>query len=138
METKRPVHFTALCIAAFILGGVSIVVGIFSTIASKNYEIFEAIPFLANAGFGVASFVGLFFSVTYLLLSVIAFIGIVQMWYLLRVGFWLYTVAHVLMILAPFILLKLPYQMLLKFMSPMLIFLPVFLILFALNYKKLS
>jgi len=138
METKRPVHFTALCIAAFILGGVFIIVGIFSTIASKNYQIFSFLPVLENAGFGVQAFIGFAFSIIYLLLSIVAFIGIIQMWHMLKIGYWIYFFSHLLILILPFFLVRMPVQMLLKFMSPMIIFIPVFLILFGLNYRKLS
>jgi hypothetical protein len=134
----RPLFLTVLCIIAFVHVGLIIFLGVFSTIASGIPDAFRAIPYLDDFSGMVVAMGGFLFSSISLVLAVIAFLGIIQMWNMLKIGFWTFSISMVLFLASPFIILTLPLKWVLYITLPNLIILPSLIILFAFNYKKLA
>jgi len=134
----RPLFLTVLCVIAFVHVGLSILIGLFSTIASGIPDAFREVPYLDDFGGMAASMMGLLFSIIALLLAIIGFLGIIQMWNQLKIGFWTFSVSMVLFLVAPFVILTLPFKWVLYITLPNLIILPALIILFGFNYKKLD
>jgi len=133
-ERKRPVFLTVLCVIAFVHVGLSIVIGLFGTLTSSNPEWFETSGILDLFVWGAQEF-GLFFSVVLLLLSIIAFFGIIQIWNLLKIGVWTFSIPMLFFVLIPFVALPSGLWILL---IPNLIIIPLLIILFIFNYKRLD
>jgi hypothetical protein len=134
VEKKRPVFLTVLCVIAFVHVGLSIVIGLFGTLTTSNPTWFETSGLLDLFVWGAQEF-GLFFSVILLILSIIAFFGIIQIWNLLKIGVWTFSIPMFFFILLP--LVALPKSMLFL-LIPNLIIIPSMIILFILNYNRLD
>jgi hypothetical protein len=133
-EKKRPVFLTVLCVIAFVHVGLSIVIGLFGTLTSTNPEWFETSGLLDLFVLGAQEF-GLFFSVILLILAIIAFFGIIQIWNLLKIGVWTFSIPMFLFVILPIISLPANIWFLL---IPNLIIIPALILLFILNYSKLD
>jgi len=133
-EKKRPVFLTVLCVIAFIHVGLSIVIGLFGTLTTSSPTWFETSGFLDLFVWGAQEF-GLFFSVILLILAIIAFFGIIQIWNLLKIGVWTFSIPMILFVLIPLISLPATYWFLL---IPNLIIIPSLIVLFIWNYRKLD
>ncbi|MFN3557102.1 MAG: hypothetical protein ACK4VN_14175 [Bacteroidales bacterium] len=131
---KRPVFLTVLCVIAFVHVGLSILIGLFGTLTSSNPGWFETSGMLDLFVWGAKEF-GLFFSLVLLLLAIISFFGIIQMWNLLKIGVWTFSIPMVIFLLVPF--LSLP-SGLWFVLVPNLIIVPLLILLFILNYRKMS
>jgi hypothetical protein len=134
----RPLFITVLCVIAFVHVGLSIIIGLFSTIASGIPSAFRAIPYLEDISGMAATIGGLLFSGVSLLLAIIAFFGIIQIWNMLKIGFWTFSISMILFLIAPFVILNLSFNWILYITLPNLIIVPILILLFGLNYKKLN
>lgn len=133
-EKKRPVFLTVLCVIAFVHVGLSIVIGLFGTLTTTNPAWFETSGILDLFVWGAQEF-GLFFSVILLILAIIAFFGIIQIWNLLKIGVWTFSIPMFLFVILPLISLPSNIWFLL---IPNLIIIPALILLFILNYSKLD
>ncbi|MFN2394579.1 MAG: hypothetical protein ABR597_02710 [Bacteroidales bacterium] len=133
-EKKRPVFLTVLCVIAFVHVGLSIVIGLFGTLTTSNPEWFETSGLLDLFVWGAKEF-GLFFSLILLILSIIAFFGIIQIWNQLKIGVWTFSIPMFLFIIIPLLALPTSFWFLL---IPNLIIIPVLILLFIMNYRKLD
>lgn len=134
VEKKRPVFLTVLCVIAFVHVGLSIVIGLFGTLTTSNPEWFETSGLLDLFVWGAQEF-GLFFSVILLILAIIAFFGIIQIWNLLKIGVWTFSIPMLLFVVLPLISLPANVWFLL---IPNMIIIPALILLFVLNYSKLD
>ncbi len=133
-EKKRPVFLTVLCVIAFVHVGLSIVIGLFGTLTTSNPTWFETSGILDLLVMGAQEF-GLFFSLIMLILSIIAFFGIIQIWNQLKIGVWTFSIPMILFVLIPLISLPTTHWF---FLIPNLIIIPGLIILFIWNYRKLD
>jgi len=133
-EKKRPVFLTVLCVIAFVHVGLSIVIGLFGTLTTSNPAWFETSGILDLLVMGAREF-GLFFSLIMLILAIIAFFGIIQIWNQLKIGVWTFSIPMFLFVVIPLLALPMGYWFLL---IPNLIILPGLIILFIWNYRKLD
>ena len=133
-EKKRPVFLTVLCVIAFVHVGLSIVIGLFGTLTSSSPTWFETAGILDLLVMGAQEF-GLFFSLIMLILSIIAFFGIIQIWNQLKIGVWTFSIPMLLFVVIPLLALPMGYWF---FLIPNLIILPGLIILFIWNYRKLD
>ncbi len=133
-EKKRPVFLTVLCVIAFIHVGMSILVGLIGTITSPELGWFETSGLFGLFTDSMSNLLGLFWSVVMLVLAIIAFLGIIQIWNMLRIGVWTFSIPLFLSIVLPLILMGPGWWILIP--NIIIIFFLVFL--FALNYEKLS
>lgn len=133
-EKKRPTFLTVLCVIAFVHVGLSIVIGLFGILTSSSAGWFETSGMLDLFVWGAREF-GLFFSVVLLLLAIIAFFGIIQMWNSLKIGVWTFSIPMTIFLIIPFVTLP---SGLWFVLIPNLIVIPLLIILFALNYKKMN
>jgi len=133
-EKKRPVFLTVLCVIAFVHVGLSIVIGLFGTLTTSSPTWFETAGILDLLVMGAQEF-GLFFSLIMLILAIIAFFGIIQIWNQLKIGVWTFSIPMFLFVVIPLLALPMGYWFLL---IPNLIILPGLIILFIWNYRKLD
>ncbi len=133
-EKKRPVFLTVLCVIAFVHVGLSIIIGLFGTLTTSTYGWFETSGMLDLLVWGAKEF-GLFFSLILLILSIIAFFGIIQLWNQLRIGFWTFSIPMILFLLVPLLSLPSGFWFVL---IPNFIIVPLLIILFGFNYKRLK
>lgn len=133
-EKKRPVFLTVLCVIAFVHVGSSIVIGLFGTLTRSSPAWFETSGLLDILVMR-AQELDIFFSIILLILSIIAFFGIIQIWNLLKIGVWTFSVPMFFFVLVPLITLQKVYWFLL---IPNLIIIPPLIILFIWNYHKLE
>jgi len=71
-------------------------------------------------------------------LSVSIFIGIIQIWKLVRVGFWVFSVSILLMLLFPFFLLEVPFLNLFRAQFVYMLIAGLFIILFGYNRRFMT
>lgn len=135
---QRPLSFNVLCILAFGFGGISILINLALIITGSLSEIYREIHLFervlgtsAHQNAMIYSFLGLF-------LSLVAFVGVIQMWNQMRSGFWLFTVSNIMYLILPFILLDIPLHNLFFIMLPFMILIIFFIVLFKYNMKYLD
>jgi len=133
-DKTRPVFLTVLCVIAFLHVGMSIITGTIGTIMSPELGWFKATGLFALFTDGMSSLLGLFWSVVMLFLSIIAFVGIIQIWKMMRLGVWLFSIPLFFTIIIPLIKLGIAWWILIPNIT--IIFFLIFL--FALNYQRLS
>ena len=134
---ERPIFITVLCTIAFVHLGLAILIGVFSTIAVGIPDAFKAIPYLSDLQ-GIAGAVGgLIFSIVTLVLAIIGFMGVIQIWNLLKAGFWTYSITMILFLVVPFLIIDLPFRWVFYMTLPNLLIIPVLITLFGFNYKNL-
>lgn len=133
---NRPLFITVLCIIAFVHIGSLIVVGLFG---SLNYHSFMEVSgimgvFMEGAGY-ISSQFSIILSVIMLVLAVLAFLGVIQMWNMMRSGVWFFSISMTIFLLLP--LLILPYDLWFV-LVPNFILIPLLIMLFSMNYKKFN
>ncbi|TVQ14865.1 MAG: hypothetical protein EA361_07005 [Bacteroidetes bacterium] len=133
-EKKRPIYLTVLCVIAFIHVGMSILMGLVGTIMSPELGWFETSGMFGLFTEGMSHLLGLFWSVVILLLSIIAFFGIIQIWNMMRIGVLVFSIPLFLTIIIPLILMGGGWWILI----PNIIILFFLIFLFALNYERLK
>ncbi|MCB5288251.1 MAG: hypothetical protein LHW64_10690 [Candidatus Cloacimonetes bacterium] len=98
-KPARPTFLTVLCILTFIWSGLSLVLFLLAALLFGVFaEVLTSVPGMGGLiSGGVILFVILF------VLSLTSLFGAIKMWGLKKLGFYLYTIAQVLMIIVPFI-----------------------------------
>lgn len=134
MQKVRPVFITVLCVIAFLHVGMSVLTGLIATILSPELGWFTPTGFFAFFTDGLSSFLGLNWQIVMLILSIISFFGIVQIWRMKRSGVWLFSIPLFINIIIPLLKLGIAWWILIP--NILLIFFLIFL--FALNYQKLT
>ncbi|MFW5777980.1 MAG: hypothetical protein ACOCW7_02295 [Bacteroidota bacterium] len=131
---NRPLFITVLCIIAFIHIGSLIVVGLFGSLSQQSFMEVSGIMgvFMEGAGY-ISSQFSVLLSVIMLVLAVLAFLGIIQMWNMMRSGVWFFSVSMIIFLLLPLLILPSDLWFVLV---PNFIFIPLLIILFSMNYKK--
>lgn len=132
---QRPLSFNVLCIMAFGFGGFSIVVNLFLIISGSLSSSYREIAFFDQLLGTANSYTGLIYSIAGLILSIIAFLGVIQMWNQMRSGFWLFTISKGIYLFLPFLLLDLPARHLFFIMLPFSIMVGFFILLFSFNLR---
>lgn len=110
VEAKRPTFLTVLCILSFIAAGISIIASILGFVGMQaaesmmgsmesSMESMAALPGMEEAAAlwkfaKVLLFVGIG-------CTILALIGVLQMWKLKKAGFYLYTAAQVIGLIVP-------------------------------------
>ncbi len=134
MEKKRPVFITVLCVIAFLHVGMSILTGVIAIIMSPELGWFRPTGVFGLFTDGLSSFFGFYWQLVMLVLSIISFFGIIQIWNMLRLGVFLFSIPLFINIIIPLIKLGIAWWILIP--NIILIFFLIFL--FALNYQKLT
>jgi hypothetical protein len=129
---KRPVFLTVLCVIAFLHIGLSIITGLIGTLLSPELGWFKPTGLFGLFTDGMSSFLGLQWSVVMLVLSIVAFIGILFIWNLKRLGVWLFSIPLFFTIIIPLVKMGIAWWILIPNIT--IIFFLIFL--FALNYQK--
>lgn len=135
---RRPISFNVLCILAFGFGGISILVNfylIFTGSLSNSYKDIQLFERLLGSA---AHYNGIIFSVLGVIISIVAFVGVIQMWNQLKIGFWLFSISKLLYLALPFLLLNIPVIYLVYIMLPFFILVALFIFLFSFNLKYLD
>ncbi|MFW5725524.1 MAG: hypothetical protein ACOCX0_03680 [Bacteroidota bacterium] len=132
-EKKRPVFLTVLCVIAFLHVGMSIIMGLVGTIMSPELGWFRPTGIFSLFTDGMNHLLGLRWSVVMLVLAIVAFVGIVQIWKMKRLGVWLFSIPLFLTILLPIVLMGPGWWILI----PNIIMIFFLIFLFALNYERL-
>jgi hypothetical protein len=133
MENPRPVFLSVLCVIAFLHIGMTILSGFIGVIFSPELGLFRTEGLFGLFADSFNGIVGLNWSVVLLLLSIVAFVGIVQIWKLKRIGVWLFSIPLFFTMIIPLILMGMAWWRLIPNIT--IIFFLIFL--FALNYEKL-
>lgn len=133
-EKKRPVFLTVLCVIAFIHVGLSILMGLIGIITSPELGWFETTGMFGLFSEGMSHILGLEWSIVMLILSIVAFLGIIQIWNMMRMGVLLFSIPLFLTIIIPLIHMGGSWWILI----PNIIILFFLIFLFALNYERLN
>ncbi len=136
-QNKTPAILKASCFAGYIFVGIAILMGLLFIVISESpntFRLFPEINFYVSLANGKIS---VNFALLSLLLPVIAFFGLVQLWYQLKIGFWLFTVPKLLLIALIFFYIDLPLIDIWYITQPLLIIAVILIMLFGLNYKKM-
>ncbi len=125
----RPTLLTVICILTFIGSGLSALLYLIAAVA------FGAISGLLDSIPGMSAIIGggaIFFVVS-LILAAVSLFGAIKMWGLKKMGFYLYAVAQVLMLVVPFIFITGATFSIFGF-----IFTALFIALYAVNLKLMD
>ena len=133
-ENNRPTFLTVLCVIAFIHIGVSIIMGAFGILMSPELGWFKSSGVFGLFTDSMNHLLGLTWSLVMLVLSIIAFIGIIQIWKMKRLGVYLFSIPLFITIILPLILMGMGWWILI----PNIIVIFFLIFLFALNHEKLS
>ncbi|MFW5758197.1 MAG: hypothetical protein ACOCYO_05895 [Bacteroidota bacterium] len=135
-QKNRPLFITVLCIIAFIHIGSLIVVGLFGSLSQQPFMRVSGIMgvFVEGAGY-ISSQFNVLLSVIMLILAVLAFLGVIQIWNMMRSGVWFFNISMTVFLIIP--LLILPFDLWFV-LVPNFILIPLLIILFSMNYKKLK
>lgn len=135
---KKPLQLRVLCVLAFIFSGATLIYTFLFLLAegwqrhiwvSLNVEILPEV--VRNMGPQVFDILGL-------VLSLSIFIGIIQIWKLVRFGFWVFSVSILLMLLLPFFLLEVPFLYLFRAQFVYMLIAGLFIILFGYNRRFMT
>lgn len=135
---ERPLQYKVLCVMAFIFGGVTLIFSLFFLILGGIQN--ELLEFI-RPGIMPASWIpvgGLIYSIVAFVLSVVAFVGLIQIWNRVRIGFWIFSISMVLFLILPFIFLEMPFFWMIKTLSPFLVITGFFILLFHYNIKYME
>lgn len=130
---ERPLPYKVLCVMAFIFGGFTLVFSLFFLILGGiQNDLLEFMrPGLLSQN--LVPFAGLIYSIIAFVLSVTAFVGLIQMWNRVELGYWIFSFSMLLFLILPFIFLKVPFFWLFKTLSPFVVITGIFIILFYHN-----
>ncbi len=132
-NNDRPIFMTVLCVIAYIHIGASIIMGTLGIIMSPELGWFRSSGIFGLFTDGMNHLLGLTWSLVMLVLSIIAFIGIIQIWRMKRLGVYLFSIPLFITIILPLILMGMGWWILI----PNIIVIFFLIFLFALNYEKL-
>ena len=132
---ERPLQYKVLCVMAFIFGGFNLVFSLFFLILGGIQN--DLMEFMRPGILpqSLVSVAGLIYSIVAFILSVTAFVGLIQMWNRLEVGYWMFSLSMLLFLILPFVFLKVPFLWLFKTLSPFLVITGIFVMLFYFNRR---
>lgn len=81
---------------------------------------------------------GLIYSIIAFVMSVVAFIGLIQIWNRVRLGFWIFSISIFLFLMLPFLFLQVPFLWLFKTLLPFLMIAGLFILLFHHNTRYME
>jgi hypothetical protein len=132
---KRPTFLTVLCILTFIGSGLGVIGGLISVVAVGMADTLADIPVM-GAAVTAAVTGGIAYSILSLVLALCSLFGAIFMWKLKKMGFWLYVIAQIVMLIIPFIFL--PSIVAMAGFIVSIIFTAAFIIMYGVNLKHLS
>jgi hypothetical protein len=135
---ERPLSYNVLCVLAFGFGGISIMVNLFLILSGSLAYAYREFPVMMQLLGSAAEYNGMIYSVLGLILSIVAFLGVIQMWHQMRSGFWIFTFSKLAYAVLPFILLDIPVKHLIHLMLPFYILVIFFVTLFSYNLKHMQ
>ncbi len=135
---ERPLQYKVLCVMAFIFGGFTLIFSLFFLILGGIQN--DLLEFMRPGILPekLMPLGGLIYSIIAFVLSVVAFVGIIQIWNRVRLGFWIFSISIFLFLLLPFIFLRVPFLWLFKTLSPFLVIAGFFILLFHYNIKHME
>lgn len=126
---QRPTFLTVLCILSFIAAGIGIVMGILGAIAAGAMSAGLSEAGLGSAASGAMGNVWMVVIIS-IALTVIGLVGVLQMWKLKKMGFYIYTGASVASIIAGIVMVG---------FSPISVIISVaFIVMYGLNLKAMN
>jgi len=134
IEKKRPIFLTVLCVIAFLHVGMSILTGFIATLMSPELGWFRPTGVFGLFTDGLSSLLGFYWQIVLVILSVISFFGIIQIWNMRRSGVLVFSIPLFANIIIPLIMLGIAWWILI----PNIILIFFLISLFALNYQKLA
>lgn len=135
---QRPLQYKVLCVMAFIFGGFTLIFSLFFLILGGIQN--DLLEFM-RPGILPQSLVpvaGLIYSIIAFILSVVAFVGLIQMWNRVELGYWIFSASMFLFLVLPFVFLKVPFFWLFKTISPYVVIAGIFIILFHFNRRLME
>jgi hypothetical protein len=135
---ERPLQYKVLCVMAFIFAGFTLIFSLFFLILGGIQN--ELLEFI-RPGIMPASWIpvgGLIYSILAFVLSLVAFVGLIQIWNRVRLGYWIFSISMVLFLILPFIFLEVPFFWMIKTLSPFLVITGFFILLFHYNIKHME
>jgi len=135
---ERPLQYKVLCVMAFIFGGFTLIFSLFFLILGGIQN--DLLEFLRQGILpqNLMPLGGLIYSIIAFVLSVVAFVGLIQIWNRVRLGFWIFSISIFLFLLLPFIFLQVPFLWLFKTLSPFLVIAGLFILLFHFNIRHME
>ncbi|MEE4177559.1 MAG: hypothetical protein V2I46_08615 [Bacteroides sp.] len=132
---ERPLQYKVLCVMAFIFGGITLVFSLFFLILGGIQN--DLLEFMRPGILppNLVQVAGLIYSIVAFILSVTAFVGLIQMWNRVEVGYWIFSISMLLFLVLPFIFLKVPFLWLFKTLSPFVVITGIFILLFYHNRR---
>ncbi len=134
----RPLQYKVLCVLAFIFGGFTLIFSLFfMVLGGFRNELLEFVrPGIMPLSWYSVS--GLVFSIICFVLSVTAFVGLIQIWNQIKKGYWVFSVSMLLFVILPFVFLQVPFFWLMKTLTPFLLITGFFILLFHYNMKYME
>ena len=132
-EKVSPTYLTVLCVIAYIHVGMSIVMGIAGLIFSPTLGWYRGKGLFGLFTDSMNELLGFNWSVVMLVMSILAFLGIFQIWKMRRLGVYLFSIPLFGTIILPLILMGVQWWILI----PHIIIIFFLMFLFALNYQRL-
>ncbi len=135
---ERPLQYKVLCIMAFIFGGFTLIFCLFFLILGGIQN--DLLEFMRQGILprSLEPLGGLIYSISAFVLSVVAFVGLIQIWNRIRLGFWIYSISMLLFLILPFVFLKVPFLWLFKTLSPFVVITGLFILLFHYNIRHME
>jgi len=131
----KPLPFKVLCILAFFFGGSTLFFSILTLFTLPEYYVVhtharQAIfpEDLRNSSDFIISFI-------FFLLSAVAFAGLIGIWRLQKIGYWIFFVSIILFVILPFVLFDMPFVWIITYLLPYQVIAVFLLILFGKNLK---
>lgn len=134
-ENKRPTFLTVICILTFIGSGLGVLGGLIGLLLTGMADSLTSIPGL-GAAISNAAIGGVTYTIIGLLLSGASLFGALQMWKLKKMGFFIYLIAQILMLIVPFIFLPSIFAMAGLIFN--ILFTAGFIVMYAVNLKHLK
>lgn len=135
---ERPLPYKVLCVMAFIFGGFTLVFSLFFMILGGIQN--DLLEFMRPGllPYNLLPFAGLIYSIISFVLSVTAFVGLIQMWNRVEVGYWFFSISMLLFLVLPFIFLKVPFLWLFKTLTPFVVITGFFILVFYYNRRLME
>jgi hypothetical protein len=136
--SDKPLEYKVLCILALIFGAITLIFSlIFMFLGGIKNDLIEFIrPGVLPQRW--ADVGGLIYSIVAFILSVIGFIGLIQIWNRVKSGFWLFSASMLIFLLLPFIFLKVPFFWLFKTLVPFIVITGFLILLLYHNLRHMD
>jgi hypothetical protein len=136
--SDKPLEYKVLSILALIFGAITLVFSlVFMILGGIKNDLIE----FMRPGVLPQRWVelgGLIYSIVAFILSLIAFIGLIQIWNRVKSGFWLFSASMLVFLLLPFIFLKVPFFWLFKTLVPFIVISGLFILLLYHNLRHMD